>query len=73
MNKLVSRRDSEISTAAEGMVQYITDHRDKEAFRRVDREVKALARAWDRMIDLLDKTSKKAAEIEASVENFYGD
>jgi hypothetical protein len=59
--------------AADVAGQYVTDHNDKEAYRAIDREVNRLAKAWDRMITLLDKTIAKAEAIEGSCENFYGD
>ncbi len=70
---LVAARDSEISTAAEVLTQYITDHQDKAAYRRVDRQVTRLALAWDRMIGRLEKWQAEALKIEASCESFYGD
>jgi two-component sensor histidine kinase len=67
------RRDNEISTAGEVLVQYITDHNDKAAFQEVDRKVNALARAYDRMIVKLDKWTEEARKIEESCDNLYGD
>lgn len=66
------RRDYELM-AAQDAYQYITDHRDRAAFREVDRQINALARAWDRMIDKLQKWAKEARAIERSVPSFYGD
>ncbi len=71
--ELGQRRDSEISTASEVLGQYVTDHRDTAAYRAIDKQVAQLAKAWDRMIALLDATATKAETIESSCENFYGD
>jgi hypothetical protein len=70
---LRSRRDNEVSMAAEILPQYVTDHNDKAAYRAIDRQVNALARAWDRMIALVERTEVRAIQIEVSCENFYGD
>ncbi len=70
---LQNRRDSEISMASEVAGQYITDHNDTAAYRAIDKQVAQLAKAWDRMIALLDATATKAETIESSCENFYGD
>lgn len=69
---LAKARDNEISTAAEVLGQYVTDHNDTTAYRAIDRQVNQLARAWDRMIAKLEKWEAEAAKIEASCENFYG-
>jgi hypothetical protein len=66
-------RDNEISALAEVLPQYIQDHNDRAAYREVDRQVNALAKALDRMIAFLRKSVKQADAIEKSVENFYGD
>jgi hypothetical protein len=71
--ELRERRDWEVVMAAEGAGQYVQDHRDAAAYRQIDRQVDALAKAWDRMIALLEKTGAQAQKIEASCENFYGD
>jgi hypothetical protein len=66
-------RDNEISMASKVLEQYVTDHNDKAAYREIDRKVNALAKAWDRMIDRLDRWHTEAVRIEGSVDNFYGD
>ena len=66
-------RDGELSMAEEVLCQYVTDHNDKAAYRAIDRQVNALAKAFDRMEKLLTDTIAKADKIENSVENFYGD
>ena len=71
--ELRKKRDSELMLASEVALQYITDHHDREAFRRADREATKLARAWDQMIALLERTAQRASEIEQKCENFYGD
>jgi hypothetical protein len=69
---LRKNRDSEVSMAGEVAVQYL-DHYDKPAYREIDRQVAQLARSWDRMIRLVEKTAVAAEKIEASCEGFYGD
>jgi hypothetical protein len=66
-------RDNEVSMAAEVLPQYVTDHHDKDAFRSIDRQVATLARSWDKMIALLERTVLSARRIEDAPENFYGD
>ena len=77
LNELVAdlrkSRDNEISMAAEVAGQYVTDHNDKAEYRRIDREVTRLARAWDQMIAHLERSASRASVIEAKCENFYGD
>jgi hypothetical protein len=73
LDELRANRDSEVATLAEVLPQYVTDHNDREAYKDIDRRVNALAQVWDKMIALLERTSKRAAEIEASVDSFYGD
>lgn len=73
LEEMRRNRDNEISMASEVRMQYITDHNDKAAYREADREVNRLAKAWDRMIALLEKTVASAEKIEASCEGFYGD
>jgi len=70
---LRKNRDNEVCTAGEVLVQYITDHSDKEAYREVDRQVTRLARAWDLMIAHLERSLARAVVIEGKCENFYGD
>lgn len=70
---LSKARDNEISTASEVLGQYVTDHNDTAAYRRIDRQVNQLAKAWDRMLARLEKWETEAQKIEASCENFYGD
>jgi hypothetical protein len=70
--EIASARDNEIMTASEVLSQYVTDHNDKAAYRENDRQVVRLAKAWDKMIDMLDKAAVKARDIENSCENFYG-
>jgi len=70
---LRNNRDNEVTLAGDVLVQYIIDHHDKAAYRAVDRQVNALARAWDRMIAKLDKWAEEARKIEGSCDNFYGD
>jgi hypothetical protein len=72
LSELRDNRDSEISMASEVLAQYVTDHRDRDAYRDNDRQVARLARAWDRMIALLERTVDKAERIEGGCENFYG-
>jgi len=72
-NDLGKARDNEVSMAQEVLGQYVQDHRDKDAYRQIDRQVNALARAWDRMEFLLRKSAERAEAIEARAENFYGD
>lgn len=72
LNQLRAQRDSEVSMAAEVLPQYVTDHNNKAAYRQIDRQVNALARAWDRMIALIERTQLAAEKIEASCENFNG-
>jgi hypothetical protein len=72
-DELISNRDDEISIASEVACQYVTDHNDTAAYRAIDREVNRLAKAWDRMIAMLDKAVIQAVKIEGSCENFYGD
>lgn len=69
---LYRARDREVSMAAEVLVQYITDP-SPAAYRSVDRQVNALARAFDRLISKCQTWAKEAQKIENSVENFYGD
>jgi ribonuclease HI len=71
--ELRKQRDSEVMMASEVAVQYISDSHDREAFKRADREAAKLAKAWNQMIALLKRMAQRAAEIEAKVENFYGD
>ena len=59
--------------ASEVAGQYVTDHNDKSAFRRIDREVNVLAKSWDQMISLLERTVARAEKIETTPANFYGD
>jgi endonuclease IV len=73
LDELRSEKDSEVSMLAEVLPQYVTDHNDKQAYRDIDKQVNALARSWDRMISLIEKTAGKAETIENSVESFYGD
>ena len=73
LEELRKNRDNEISTTAEVLGQYVTDHSDKQAYKNIDRQVNQLARAWDRMIALLERTVTPAEKIEGSCENFYGD
>jgi hypothetical protein len=70
---LVSARDNEISMASEVLGQYVTDHNDRAAYRRIDRQVNQLAKSWDRMIARLEKWETEAIKIESSCEGFYGD
>jgi len=70
---LEARRDDEISMASEVACQYVTDHNDAAAYRRIDREVARLAKAWDLMIAKLEKWEEQAEKIEKSVDNFYGE
>lgn len=72
-NDMVKRRDAEISMSSEILDSYITDHRDTKAYKDNERKVNALARAWDKMIDRLNKWEAEADKIEGSVDNFYGD
>lgn len=72
-DNLQKKRDNEVSIAHEVGSQYITDHNDRDAFKRLDRSVNQLARAWDRMIARLDKWIADAERIETSCDNFYGD
>jgi flagellar motility protein MotE (MotC chaperone) len=67
------RRDSEVSELAYVLPQYVTDPDDKQAYRDIDRQVNALARAFDRMIAKLEKWQAEAEKIEASVTCFYGE
>lgn len=71
--ELQSARDSEVSMLAEVLPQYVQDHNNKAAYRDIDQQVNALARAIDRMIAKLGKWQAEAEKIEQSVENFYGD
>lgn len=71
--ELSKARDNEVSMASECGAQYITDHNDRDAYRRLDREVNTLARAWDKMIAKLEKWEQEALKIENQPENFYGD
>ena len=73
LETLRQNRDNEVSMAAEVLPQYITDHNDKDAYREVDRQVNRLARQWDAMIRLLERTLPKIEKIEQGCENFYGD
>ncbi len=68
-----SQRDNEISALAEVLPQYVQDHRDTAAYRAIDRQVNALARALDKMIAKLARWQAEAEKIESAVENFYGD
>ena len=70
---LASRRDSEVQELSFVLPQYVTDHNDKQAYRDIDKQVNALARAYDRLISLLEKTSTQSRRIESSVDSFYGD
>lgn len=70
--ELLKNRDNEVSIAQEVLVQYITDP-CAQAYRDVDRQVNALARAYDRMIASVAKWEASARKIEQSCENFYGD
>jgi hypothetical protein len=71
--ELRKKRDSERMLASEVALRYITDHHDREAFKRANREATKLARAWDQMVELLDRTADRACGIERKCENFYGD
>jgi hypothetical protein len=73
--ELFDARDGEIQMASEVLGQYVTDHNDKSAYREIDRKVNKLARAWDKMIALLDKAIERAEAIEQKSDdfNFYGD
>lgn len=73
LDDLRANRDSEVMMLAETLPQYATDHNDKAAYRDIDRQVNALARAWDRMISLVEQTVPKVQKIETSVVSFYGD
>jgi hypothetical protein len=73
LESLYSQRDNEISMAYDILCQYVTDHKDAESYKRINRQVKQLARAWDRMIAKLETWQAEASKIEASCENFYGD
>ena len=68
-----ANRDNEVSMLAEVLPQYVTDHNDRDAYRRIDRQVNALSRALDKMIKLLATARDKAEAIESSVDSFYGD
>jgi len=72
LDELRSRRDQEITMAHEVGSQYIADHNDQEAWRLLELQVNALARAWDRMIVEIQKWIVRAEKIEGSVDNFYG-
>lgn len=52
-NDLRQRKDSEVSELAFVLPQYVQDHNDTAAYRAIDKQVNALARAYDRMIALL--------------------
>ena len=67
------RRDWEVSGLAEVLPQYVTDHNDRQAYRDIDQQVNALARALDKIIDRLGKWQAEAVKIESSVECFYGE
>jgi hypothetical protein len=71
--ELRKNRDSEISMADEVMVQFITDHNDKAAFREKDRAIAKLASAYDRMEALLVRTLKQAEKIESSCYSYTGE
>lgn len=73
LSDLRNSRDSEISMASEVLSQYVTDPRDKAAYRENDRQVTRLARAWDLMIAHLERSLARAQVIESKCENFYGD
>lgn len=73
LKTFTARCGEEVCEFGSVLVQYITDHNDKAAFRRVDRNVAKLSRAFDRMIAKLTKWQAEALKIEQSVENFYGD
>jgi hypothetical protein len=67
--ELYKARDNEISMANECASQYVTDHGDKSSYRDIDRAINRLAKAWDKMIDKLDKWTVEAEKIEASCDN----
>jgi hypothetical protein len=71
--ELRNDRDNEIMTANEVLGQYVTDHNERKKKREDDRQVNQLAKAWDKMIVLLEQTAAKSEKIEQSCENFYGD
>ena len=71
---LHANRDNEVQMCAEILPQYIQDHNDKQAYRDVDKQVKALGKAWDKMITLITKARQQVAAIENQPDiNFYGD
>jgi uncharacterized membrane protein YccC len=70
--ELRKHRDNEISMASEVLVQYLTDHNDKAAYRAIDKQVNALVKSWDKMDAFLEKAIAQAEKIEAGCENFYG-
>jgi uncharacterized protein YukE len=51
----------------------VQSHHDAHAYRQIEKNCNALARALDRMIEKLNKWEGEARKIEQSVENFYGD
>ena len=67
------KKDSEVSEYQSCAVQYITDHRDRDSYRAIERNASRLARAYDRMVKLLDRTALNVELIEDSVTSFYGD
>ncbi len=71
--ELSKRKDSEVEGLSFVLPQYVADHNDKAAYRAIDKQVNALAKAYDRMIALIEKTAKQAQVIEQSVDSFYGD
>lgn len=71
--ELRNRRDSEIMAASEVLAGYVQDHNDKQAYRNNERQVNRLAKAWDRMIALVERTEIQATRIENDFDNFYGD
>lgn len=71
--ELSRRKNQEVCMASEVRMQYITDHKDKAAYRRADAEVNKLAKAWDKMIAKLEIWEQQATAVESSCEGFYGD
>ena len=70
-DQVSNERDSELEGLAYVLPQYVTDHRDRTAYRQIDRQCNALARAIDRTIAVLDRAIADVEKAEGKINSEF--